>query len=287
MDSAATDVCEWCKKPMLPAGASVTGQRGTPVMAADTPPAESDGVEASAETAAAAGQPAVAAAEPDSLVELGPPPERPAQAAAKAQGDMLVPLGDALGRSATGPSHGLADEATKTSVDVANYLGPDQSLFKPISKVEHSATSQSLDPLSHRGQRKHEEQVSDVSDNVRLMRSTITGLAVCFPVAVVQFILTKRVPEKVFTAVPIPGGGDTFVAALVYGIVSGIVLGFGLGALLTQFKRGPVLGLLLGLVLGTFGLATDPVYWGILAACTTGFIAGRHATYGYRKVLQV
>ena len=287
MDSAATDLCEWCKKPMLPVGASVTAQRGAPVMAAEAPPVESDVVEASAETVAAVGESAVAAAEPDGLMELGPPPERPAQAQAKAQGDILVPLGGALGKSASGPSHGISDDATRTSVDVANYLGPDQSLFKPISRVEHSATSKGLDPLSHRGGRRKETQVSDVSDNVRLMRSTITGLVVCFPLAIVQFALTKRVPERVFSAVPIPGGGDKWVAAIVYGIFSGIAIGFGLGALLTQFKKGPVLGLLLGLVLGIFGLATEPWYWGALAACITGFVAGRHATYGYRKVLQV
>jgi hypothetical protein len=288
MDSAATDVCEWCKKPMLPAGAAVTGQRGTPVIAPEAPPDQSDAVEASAETAAAASQPAVAAAEPDGLVELGAPPERPGQTQAIAQGDVLVPLGSAPGKSGlSGPSHGLGGDATKTSVDVANYLGPDQSLFKPMSKVEHSATSKGLDPLSHRGGRRQEKQVSDISDNVRLMRSTITGLLVCFPLAILQFVVTKKVPVRIFTVVPLFGGRDTFVAAIVYGVVTGVVLGFGLGALLTQIKKGPVLGLLFGLLLGTFGLATEPVYWGILAACVTGFVAGRHATYGYRKVLQV
>jgi hypothetical protein len=219
---------------------------------------------------------------------LGAPPDRPGQAQAIAQGDVLVPLGSALGKSGpSGPSHGLGDEATKTSVDVANYLGPDQSLFKPMSKVEHSATSKGLDPLSHRGRRRQMQAVSDISDNVRLMRATITGLMVCFPLAILQFLVTKRVPDRVFTAVPLPGGGDTFLAAIAYGAVTGVALGFGLGALLTQFKKGPVVGLLLGLVLGSFGLATTPVYWGIAASCITGFIAGRHATHGYRKVLQV
>jgi len=255
-------------------------------MAPEALAAESDADEAPAETAPAADEPAVAPAQAGGLVELGSPPARPAQAQAIAQGDVLVPLGGLSGTSGAGPSHGLSSEATRTSVDVANYLGPDQSLFKPISKTEHSATSNSLDPLRHRS-RKQMQTVSDISDNVRLMRSTITGLMVCFPLAILQFLLTKKVPDTIFTAVPLVRGGDTFFAAIVYGAVTGIGIGFGLGALLTQFKKGPVVGLLLGLLLGFFGLATQPIYWGITAACITGLIAGRHAIHGYRKVLQV
>jgi len=280
MDSATTDVCEWCKKPMLPAGAAVTGQKAAApaeATAAQAPPAP---VAPAVEAAAAPGS--------DELVSLGPPPAaEQADARAQAAPDVLSPLGGHLGKPApSAPSHGLAAEATSTSVDVANYLGPDQSLFRPMSRVEHSATSKGMDPLSQTRSHRQEKPVSDIPDNVRLMRSLVSGIAVAFPLAIAQYAITHRVPEKLFV-VPLIRGGDSFIAAIVWGVASGVFLGFGLGALLVQFKKGPFVGLVFGLVLGFFGLATDPVYWGVIAAAVTGMMVGRHATAGYRRVIQV
>jgi hypothetical protein len=210
-------------------------------------------------------------------------PEGPAAAE-----DTLRPLGG--GKAAAGPgvlSHGLSDEATRTSVNVANYLGPDQSLFKPVQHAEFTTQAAAgMDPLAQRRRKSEEKKaVSDIPDNVRLMRALFAGIAICLPLAILQFALTHTAPEKL-SVLPL-GKSENFTTALLYGVSSGAFLGFGLGALLVQIKKGPFLGLFIGLVLGNFFLATEPRYWGIAAATLTGIAVGRIATVGYRRALQI
>jgi hypothetical protein len=278
MDSATTDVCEWCKKPMLATGTSVNGKQASSEAASVQPQ------HATAQAVQTA--PPVAGQESDGLVQLGAATQVDAQVPEPGPTEVLRPLGGPSDKPAAGPSHGLSEDATRTSVNVASYLGPDNSLFRPIARTEHSATAKGMDPLAHRGTRRQEKSVSDVPDNIRLMRSLRSGLAISFPLAIAQFVLTHKVPEKMFV-VPLIRGGDSFVAAIVYGLASGVFLGFGLGALLVQFKKGPFIGLILGLILGNFALATEPAYWGMVAAGLTGILVGRAATFGYRRVVSL
>lgn len=285
MDSATTDTCEWCKKPMLAAGAAAERPAAAPSVAA---PQLGDVVEAAPEY-----MPPTA----DDLIEIAPEQEdAPAEAPPPSIGGGLRPLGGDLPKpavpvtAAKAPTHGLSAEATRTSVDVANYLGPDNSLFRPLTKAaEHGAGSGGMDPLGRvqiKGRSK--EAVNNIPDNVRIMRSLRTGLMVAFPLAIAQFIVTHKVPDKLFV-LPIPGGGQSFVSALVFGLASGVLIGFGLGALLVQFKKGPFVGLLLGLLLGNVALTAEggSPYWGMATAAISGFMIGKIATVGYRKAVNV
>jgi hypothetical protein len=266
---------------MLSAGAALERPVAAPTVAA---PQLGDVVEAAPEY-----MPPTA----DELVELGPiSDEGPAEAQPPGVGGVLRPLGSDTAKHAgpapalKTPSHGLSAEATRTSVDVAGYLGPDNSLFKPITKGEQGASPGGMDPLGRVQTRRQREAVNNIPDNVRIMRSLRAGLTVAFPLAIVQFVVTRKVPEKLFV-LPLIQGGDSFLAAIVWGLVSGVFIGFGLGALLVQFKKGPFIGMILGLVLGHSALQTEPVYWGMAAAGICGFMIGKIAIFGYRKAVSV
>lgn len=281
MDSATTDICEWCKKPMLSAGAAAERPVAAPTIAA---PQLGDVVDAAPEY-----MPAPA----EDLVELGPISDgEPAEAQPPGISGALRPLGGdgakpaGLAPVAKAPTHGLSAEATRTSVDVAGYLGPDNSLFRPATKAEQGASTGGMDPLGRVQMRKQREAVNNIPDNVRIMRSLRAGFTIAFPLAIVEFIVTHKVPEKLFV-LPLISGGDSFLAAIVWGLVSGVFIGFGLGALLVQFKKGSGIGLVLGLLLGNSALQTDPTYWGMAAAGISGFMIGKIATFGYRKVVSV
>jgi len=283
MESSTTDVCEWCKRPMLPEGATISAVQQAAPAQPETPPQEQPQAQAQAAEAAAAAEPPS-----EGLAELGSARAQPRVAGPEVPAeDVLRPLGQppAAARGPGAPSHGLSDEATKTSVDVANYLAPGESLFRPLERPVHSAITSVGDPLARRISRRGQRAVSDIPDNVRLLRSLIAGLAISVPLTILQFLVTRKAPDRLYFLSL--GSADSLGTALLYGLVSGAFLGFGLGAVLVQFKRGPFIGLLMGLVLGAFFLATDPIYYGIIAGCLTGIVVGRIATVGYRRLIGV
>ena len=276
MESTTTDVCEWCHKPMLAAGAAAAGRQARPENGQPETTTQQHAQVVEQEEAAAEGLPELRA-EPDQESGSG------------SQEELLRPLGGEVAgpsRPSPGvPSHGLSDDATRTSVDLGQYLGADQSLFRPLPRSEHSATA-GMDPLAQRRSgRKQVKMVSDVSDNTRLLRSLIAGIAISFPLTLMQFAVVHKVPDKLWFVRL--GREDSFGTAILYGLASGGFVGFGLGALLVHFKRGPFIGLLLGLMLGNFFLATTPAYWGIFAGVLTGIVVGRIATHGYRRAVTV
>ncbi len=274
MESTTTDVCEWCHKPMLAAGAAAAGRQARPENGQPETTTQQHAQVVEQEEAAAEGLPELRA-EPDQESGSG------------SQEELLRPLGGEVAgpsRPSPGvPSHGLSDDATRTSVDLGQYLGADQSLFRPLPRSEHSATA-GMDPLAQRRSgRKQVKMVSDIPDNVRLLRSLITGIVISVPLAVVQFAVAHQVPDRLYFLKL--GSSDSLLTALFWGISSGVLLGGGLGALLVHFKRGSFLGLLAGLMIGWVGLSNG--YFGIVAASLTGILVGRHATYGYRPAVTV
>jgi hypothetical protein len=183
------------------------------------------------------------------------------------------------------PRHGLSDDATQTSVDVSQYMGADDSIFRPLERQAASASMPGgADPLSTRGGRKGRkaETVSDIPENTRLMRSLIAGTIICLVLAVAQLLITGDVKTQFYFLQL--GRGSGFFTALKYGLLSGLLMGLGLGAVLTRFKRGPFLGFLIGLAVGA-GLGNSP--WGLIAGGLTGILAGRFATVGLRQVVNV
>jgi len=291
MDSATTDVCEWCKKPMLPTGGAISTRAATEIEKADpeSPPRE-EAVEAHPSAEQMLGT-----AEPEQAAE--PPEEEPA--AAPASEHVLRPLG-ALGGEPTAPptasaeqqagvSHGLGAEATRTSVDVSDYMGQDESIFRPIERESDEAGVQGgRDYLSARRKVKLEESQprSEISENVRLVRAMAAGMIICVVVSLVQLAVTRQIPGTLnLIAWPIPlGNSDTFLTAIKYGMVTGLFLGFGLGALLVRFQKGGFLGMIAGLVVGS-GLGNAP--FSLIAGAICGIAIGQIATGGVRRRLNI
>jgi hypothetical protein len=285
MESSTTDTCEWCKRPMLPTGATITGQPapGGEAVEGDAAAAEAGTVK---ETRPLAEEPAAA--------EEGP------EAKPAAEESVLRPLGSAPaapsgGRPRPGtPSHGVSDEATQTSVDVSQYAEGGDSIFRPIERPERADTMGGADPLARRRRRGESETRSEIPENVRLLRSVIAGVIISLLLALIQFIVSRvsegatGVPQGlIFASVTLIrrlGEADTLLATLLYGILVGTMMGLGLGAVLTRFRRGPFVGMLVGLIVG-YGLLNYP--WGLITGAVTGIACGIIATVGLRQVLTV
>ncbi len=182
----------------------------------------------------------------------------------------------------TGPSHGLADSATQTSIDISQYVGSDQSIFRPIKKDEGFASAASMDRVTTKRRVQEKGPGSDWSENDRLKRCAIAGLAVGVTVSVLQYLITKSVPSTVFTAVPI---GSGIMGVIKLGIVMGVALGFGLGAMLVKFQKGSGIGFLLGMLLGYAGYGGASLF--MLGGAVAGILDGRFATLGIRRVINV
>jgi hypothetical protein len=285
MESSTTDTCEWCKRPMLPTGATITGQPAPGGEAVEgDPAAEAGTVE---ET-----KPLV---EESAAVE-----EQPAEAKPVAEESVLRPLGGATAAPGGAvpppamPTHGIGDEATETSVDVSQYAEGGDSIFRPIDRPERADVMGGADPLASRRRRAQAETKSEIPENVRLLRSVIAGLIISVFLALVQFIVSRTsegaagLPQGlVFASVALIrrlGEPDTLLATLLYGILVGVMMGLGLGAVLTRFRRGPFVGMLVGLIVG-YGLMNYP--WGLITGAVTGIACGIIATVGLRQVLTV
>jgi hypothetical protein len=283
MESSTTDSCEWCKRPMLPTGATISGQ----------PAPDGEAVEGDA--AAEAG----AVEEMKPLVDESAAAEEQPEAKPAAEESVLRPLGSTPAAASGAepqpamPSHGVSAEATQTSVDVSQYTEGGDSIFRPMERPERADAMGGTDPLA-RKRRAEAEIKSEIPENVRLLRSVIAGVSISLLLALIQFIVS-RVSEDVtglpqgliFASVALIrrlGEPDTLLATLLYGILVGVMMGLGLGAVLTRFRRGPFVGMLVGLIVG-YGLMNYP--WGLITGAVTGIACGIIATVGLRQVLTV
>jgi len=289
LESSTTDVCEWCNRPMLPAGATVSGK--------------------AAKELKKSGQPVVvpvkAAGEPQVGLPLDQQQEEEPEIGVEADSDTQQPADDVLlrplGHASAGdrsavapsppiqtsarpgaPSHGLSADATATSVDISQYVGKDQSIFRPLRKEASYSSAASLERVTQK-KSAQAEAGPDWSENQRLMRCAIAGLIIGTVFAVAGYFLSGSVPDKLIV-LPLGRGGGIF-AAIKFGILSGGVLfGFMLGALLVRFQKGPFIGMIAGLLLG---FSVQNGVWGYLAGAITGIVVGRLAILGVRRVVNV
>jgi hypothetical protein len=183
------------------------------------------------------------------------------------------------------PSSGLSDDATRTTVDISQYMGTDQSIFRPIEREEEQSTGLAdlMAQKKKKGGAFGEDKAPEIPENTRLGRCLIVGLAVGVLFALAQFLITGNTVEVIYTSLRL-GRGESFFTALKYGLVSGLVFGFGLGALLVKFKKGSFLGLLAGIMVG---LSIGNGIWAVIPGAITGIIAGRFATIGVRRVINI
>ncbi len=285
MESSTTDQCEWCKRPMLPTGATITDQQ--------TPDAKTAEQIAEGRAAAEGVKP---------LGEQAAAEEEQPKAGAREEESVLRPLGSAPATPRTGgvgpppvmPSHGITDEQTKTSVDVSQYTAGEQSIFRPIERPERADAMGGADPLARRRRRRETRVESEIPENIRLLRSVIAGVIISLVLALIQFTVSrmsegaKEVPGSlIFASVTLIknlGQSGTLVSALMYGTLMGVLMGLGLGAVLVRFRRGPFVGMLVGLVVG-YGLMNYP--WGLILGALAGIAIGIIASVGLRQVVAV
>lgn len=289
MDSGTTDVCEWCNRPMLPAGATVSDKAakelkksGTPIAVPHQPQAEEVGLPLS---------------QPEPEEDSAPVEEVATEPAAAPQAKEEVVLQPLGGSSAAAPdraakpnvpTHGLGEDATQTSIDISQYVGADQSIFRPIVREDgQSGATSTVDRLGRKLRRsdKH-ETVSDIPENTRLLRSLVAGLVITLVVSIIQLIITQKAARELqFAGLRIVlSRGDGFMAALMWGIVAGVLLGGMLGAALVRLRKGSFVGAVVGFLVGS-GLANPP--FAQIAGALTGIVAGRFATIGLRRIVNV
>jgi len=289
MESSTTDVCEWCKRPMLPPGAEISTEAAKQIAASGTSvgvPPQSDEdvgeglrelrqqeeVEAPEENAASLDE-----AKPDVLLKpLGGDKQEEPQTPS--------PAGEAEAKVSGTPTHGLGEDATKTSVDISEYLTAGESIFRPIERETSQKSTSSLEQVStKRAQaRRKEDEGPTLTENERLVRSLIAGLASGIFFAILQFLITGTTVQQLYV-LKLSHGSD-FFAAIKFGIASGVVLGLGLGAILTKLQKGSFIGMILGMIVG-MGFQNAP--WGLLAGAITGIYAGKVATIGVKRVINV
>lgn len=186
-----------------------------------------------------------------------------------------------------GPTDGLAADATRTSVDISQYIGSDQSIFRPMKRDEEksSGAADLMARKKRKGGALDGDKGPEIPENTRLGRCLIVGLAIGVFFALAQFLITGNTVDVIYTSLRL-GRGASFFTALKYGIASGLVFGFGLGALLVKFKKGSFFGMLAGIMVG-LSLQNAFWYWAVIPGAITGFIAGRFATTGVRRVINV
>ncbi len=290
MESSTTDVCEWCNRPILPAGATVSGkaakelkESGTPIVIPHQPePDEEVGLPLSQH-------------EPEE--EVATTEEAAPQVTAEAHNVVLQPLGGP-GTPAQAsppppvvtpkaPSHGLNEDATKTSIDISQYMGADESIFRPIVRENgQSGTSGTVDRLAQRARSSsRNESISEIPENTRLMKSFVAGIVITVTTAVIQSIVGEGAKQLEFVGMTINlsrGGG--FMGAILWGIIAGILFGLMLGAALVRLRKGPFLGAIVGFLVG-ISLNNPP--YAQIAGALTGIVAGRFATIGLRRIVNV
>lgn len=278
MESSTTDVCEWCNRPMLPTGSAVIVPPGNaPPPAAQPPDAPPPGMQSLAN---------------------GDPESEPAPVASQQSSDdiLLHPLGHTdghLGQASaapqppppkSGPSHGLTDDATRTSIDISQYMGTEQSIFRPIEKDDGFASASSLDRVTQKKTYSQQATGPNWTENQRLARCAIAGIVIGVIFALAGYLISGQTPTMIATVIPV-GGSASILTALKFGVLSGLMLGFMLGALLVRLQKGSFAGMLAGIVLGAFALSNG--IYGILAGAISGIIVGRFATIGVRRVINV
>ena len=271
------------------AGGRALKQPGKSPEAADRGPQagapEAPAAAVPAEPAAAmplAGPPLLAGAEAEEE-EATAPSSSPGSA-----GELLRPLGAQPPRTAADsqPFPGTGREGSDTSVDVSQYVGSDQSIFRPMAKPRvASSTTGSADRMAEKRRAAIErEQGREIPENIRLLRASIGGAAVALVVTLVEFFATKQVPDKLIV-IGI-SNYTAFSGALMYALLLAVLLGFMLSAMLVRFKLGPFAGLILGLVLGAAALSNN-FPWGLIAGGLAGIICGVLGTKGMRRVISV
>jgi hypothetical protein len=296
MDSSTTDVCEWCKKPMLPEGGSISNKAKEEIVKqraqgeAATGAASPQGTQET-ELEASVRRPESAPPPPPSEVhvsglrtldaslstqeEHAPPPSF-ATAEQTVNAELLRPLGAV-------PLGGRQqEEGSSTTL----YVGNDEDVLRPVERP--GSTDGGKYTIDATGRKKRViDNTPEIPDRVRMARGMVQGAIIAFLVVMVQFFMKHEVPSM-FVMLPI-GDGKTLGGALFYGACSAFLMGPMFAAAMVQFKLGPAVGFLIGgLGLGVFAMLNAPNWpWSAIAGALCGIFVGRASVKGLKRVVNV
>lgn len=299
MESSTTDNCEWCKKPMLPPGGAISmkakeellkqKEEGVKPQETQVTPEE---IRETAEEAAirrpeSKPPPPPPEVHPSGLLLLGShleaEPEEPSETPNYVAGgeskneEILLPLGS-VGVTPQG------EEAKDTPI----YIGNDENVLRPIERpVSKDGAKYMIDSSGRK--RRIVDDTPEIPEKVRLMRATIRGAMICFPLALLQFFVPKPQPlPTTFIVIPLPGA-EGFLGAISYGVLSTLLNGFMLSALLVAKKWGPVAGFFIGgLGTGTMAMLNTPnMPWSMITGALCGIFCGIAANKGVKRVVNV
>ncbi len=295
MESSTTTTCEWCKKPMLPPGGSISAkakeelikEKETPPApaASEAPPtirAEETQEEAEIRRPEAKPPPPPATDIPG-LTALGADVEEDSQPQASVYStteqtineELLVPLG---AQAAEG------EEGTSTQI----YIGNEEEVVRPIHRPNKDGSYWVTDASGRR--KRVVDDKPAISDKTRMFRSALAGGVVAFLGAIAIYLVKKQVPETVIVFKMSDETSRSFAGALEYGFYSALLLGFIQGLVMTNFKLGVAVGVLMGAGLGYASVSMAgstcmpfPLIVGILS----GIFAGYFSTKGLKRVVSV
>ena len=301
MESSTTDVCEWCKKPMLPPGGSISNkakeeivkqqaQGGAAVEAAAPETARETELEASVRRPEAVAPPPPPEVHASGLraldaslstqteQETAPPPSF-ATTEQTVNTELLRPLGAV-------PLGGKKEEEEAKGAPI--YIGSDDDILRPVERpVERDGVKYTIDATGRK--KRVIDNTPDIPDNVRMARGMIQGAIIAFLMVMLQFILKRPgPPPDIFIIVPI-GSGKTLSGALFYGLCAAVLYGPLFAVLMTQFKLGGFVGFLIGGIgLGVCAMLNTPnMPWSMITGMLCGISVGRASVTGLKRVVNV
>lgn len=299
MDSSTTDSCEWCKKPMLPPGGAISAKAKEELLRSKEEAAKQPQEIQSAAPERQETEEEAAIRRPESK----PPPPPPAVHASG-----LLALGADLGAGDPEPEgqivNYLAGEETQNleilrplgslvtrpkqeeAKDTPIYIGSDENVLRPITRpVSKDGTKYMIDATGRK--RRVVDNTPDIPDKVRLFRATVRGVPICMLIAIIQFVMQKRMPDH-FTVLPV-SGYDTFLGAIIYGLFASLLYGFMLSAVLVQRKWGAAAGFFIGtFLLGWMAmLNSSNLPWSMITGALCGIFCGLAAGKGVKRIIAV
>jgi len=296
-------VCEWCKKPMLPPGGSISNkakeeivkqqaQGEAAVEAAAPETARETELEASVRRPEAAPPPpppevhasglrALDASLSTQTEQAATPPPSFATTEQTVNTELLRPLGAV-------PLGGKKEEEGDGK-GTPIYIGSDdEDILRPVERpIERDGVKYTIDATGRK--KRVIDNTPDIPDNIRMARGMIQGAIIAFLMVMLQYIVKRPAPLPDMFVIVSVGSGKTLAGALFYGLCAAVLYGPLFAVLMTQFKLGAFVGFLIGGIgLGICAMLNTPnMPWSMVTGMLCGIFVGRASVKGLKRVVNV